>query len=115
MTILVHYIQVYLFRYILIIINDVLIITGCALKESIEGRRTLEDLWDACALCLGTGNLLVWIGMLRYLGFFKVHIFYILFLEPSMTLNSCSKLWTVRKNFFTIAFPFCLLLRHTTC
>ena len=58
--------------YVVICINDVLIIIGTILKEMIENeRRTNNDLWDLCSTCLGVGNLLVWMGMLRYLGFFK--------------------------------------------
>ena len=58
--------------YVVICINDVLIIIGTVLKELIENeRRTNNDLWDLCSTCLGVGNLLVWMGMLRYLGFFK--------------------------------------------
>ena len=52
--------------YIVICVNDVLIITGSVLKEMIELRTTTGDLWNFCSVFLGTGNLLVWIGMLRY-------------------------------------------------
>lgn len=56
--------------YVVICINDVLIIIGTVLKELIESRRTNSDLWDYCSMFLGIGNLLVWFGMLRYLSFF---------------------------------------------
>lgn len=29
--------------------------------------------WSICSLCLGTGNMLVWFGVLRYFGFFKTY------------------------------------------
>ena len=56
-----------MFRYIMICVNDILIITGSVLKELIELRQTSGDLWNFCSVFLGTGSLLVWIGMLRYL------------------------------------------------
>ena len=40
--------------YVVICINDVLIIIGTILKEMIENeRRTNNDLWDLCSTCLG--------------------------------------------------------------
>ncbi|GAB6022347.1 hypothetical protein CHUAL_006467 [Chamberlinius hualienensis] len=57
--------------YIMIIINDVLIIGGSVLKIEIENKATEGDLYNMCSVLLGTGSLLVWVGVLRYLGFFK--------------------------------------------
>ena len=71
-------------RYILICINDVLIIIGSIIVELIETRKSTADLWDFCCVFLGTGNLLVWIGMLRYLGFFKAYNALILTLKGSL-------------------------------
>ena len=51
----------------MICVNDILIIIGSILKELIELRQTSGDLWNFCSVFLGTGSLLVWIGMLRYL------------------------------------------------
>ena len=51
----------------MICINDILIITGSLIKELIETRNTYTDLWDYCSIFLGTGTMLVWTGMLRYL------------------------------------------------
>jgi len=59
--------------YVLICINDLLLITGSVITEALETQKTSVDLWDFCSICLGTGNLLVWIGMLRYLGFFPTY------------------------------------------
>uniref|UniRef100_A0A0K2UKF4 Transient receptor potential mucolipin [Apis mellifera] n=1 Tax=Lepeophtheirus salmonis TaxID=72036 RepID=A0A0K2UKF4_LEPSM len=67
--------------YILICINDVLIIFGSIIKDAIESRYAISYSWDICSLCLGCGNLLVWIGMLRYLGFFKTYNVLILTLK----------------------------------
>lgn len=57
--------------YVMIIINDALIIVGSAIKIQIENKVTDGDLYNACSALLGTGSLLVWIGVLRYLGFFQ--------------------------------------------
>ena len=70
--------------YVIICINDILIIIGTILKEIIENRRTDSDLWDMCSTCLGIGNLLVWMGMLRYLGFFEKYNVIILTIRQAM-------------------------------
>lgn len=70
--------------YIVICVNDILIIVGSVIKEMIESRNTYGDLWDFCALFLGLGNLLVWLGMLRYLGFFENYNILILTLKGAM-------------------------------
>lgn len=59
--------------YVLICINDLLLITGSVITELLETQNVTKDLWDLCSIFLGTGNLLVWIGMLRYLGFFPTY------------------------------------------
>ncbi|XP_017137208.1 mucolipin-3 [Drosophila miranda] len=71
------------FWYIMIIFNDILLIIGSALKEQIEGRYLVVDQWDTCSLFLGIGNLLVWFGVLRYLGFFKTYNVVILTLKKA--------------------------------
>lgn len=58
------------FWYVLIIVNDVLIVIGSIIKIQIEHKVTDGDLYNICSVLLGTGNLLVWLGVLRYLGFF---------------------------------------------
>ncbi|CAG9861904.1 unnamed protein product [Phyllotreta striolata] len=69
--------------YIMIIINDVLIIVGSAIKEQIEKEQFASDHWNICSLFLGIGNLLVWFGVLRYLGFFKTYNVVILTLQKA--------------------------------
>jgi len=59
--------------YVMICTNDCLIIMGSIIKGLIETRSIVGDMWDICSLMLGTGNLLVWFGILRYLGFFKTY------------------------------------------
>ncbi|KOB68403.1 Mucolipin-3 [Operophtera brumata] len=69
--------------YIMIIVNDLLIIMGSAIKEQIERNQFTNDQWNICSLFLGTGNLLVWFGVLRYLGFFKTYNVVILTLKKA--------------------------------
>ncbi|XP_022905403.2 mucolipin-3-like [Onthophagus taurus] len=69
--------------YIMIIVNDVLIIIGSSVKERIERREFTTDQWNACSVFLGTGNMLVWFGVLRYLGFFKTYNVVILTLQKA--------------------------------
>jgi len=70
--------------YVAICINDVLIIVGSTIVLMIETKRSTADLWDFCCVFLGTGDLLVWIGMLRYLGFFRAYNALILTLKGSL-------------------------------
>lgn len=46
--------------YIMICVNDVLLILGSAIKEQIERKHFEADEWNNCSLLLGIGNLLVW-------------------------------------------------------
>lgn len=69
--------------YVMIIVNDLLIIIGSAIKEQIERKQFGSDHWNICSICLGTGNLLVWFGVLRYLGFFKTYNVVILTLKKA--------------------------------
>ncbi|XP_014776211.1 mucolipin-3 isoform X1 [Octopus bimaculoides] len=69
--------------FILIVINDCLTIVGSCFKIKIETRNVpnTSQNYDLCAIMLGTGNLLSWIGVLRYLGFFKKYNILILTLK----------------------------------
>ncbi|EZA56523.1 hypothetical protein DMN91_001976 [Ooceraea biroi] len=69
--------------YIMIIVNDLLIIIGTIIKEQIERKHSEIDHWNVCSISLGTGNLLVWFGVLRYLGFFKTYNVVILTLKKA--------------------------------
>ncbi|CAG2115488.1 unnamed protein product [Medioppia subpectinata] len=55
---------------IMIIVNDVLIVTGSVEKINMETNSLHGSHYNYCSLMLGVGNLLVWCGLLRYLGFF---------------------------------------------
>jgi len=70
--------------YAMIIVNDILIIVGSVLKEKIEHNQFKNEEWDICSSLLGIGNLLVWFGVLRYLGFFKTYNVVILTLKFAM-------------------------------
>ena len=60
--------------YVMICANDILIILATLAKLAIELRlQVAGDLWDLTSLLLGTGSLLVWFGLLRYLGFFRTY------------------------------------------
>ncbi|KFM57639.1 Mucolipin-3, partial [Stegodyphus mimosarum] len=67
--------------YVVIIINDILIISGSVLKAAIEQRSVESDQYATCAILLGSANLLVWSGVLRYLGFFSKYNILILTLK----------------------------------
>ena len=69
--------------YVMIIINDLLIIMGSAIKQQIERKQYGSDHWNICSIFLGTGNMLVWFGVLRYLGFFKTYNVVILSLKKA--------------------------------
>nr|MBE5724915.1 transient receptor potential cation channel, mucolipin ortholog [Cucujiformia] len=69
--------------YMMIIVNDVLIIIGSSIQEQIEKEEFTSDQWNVCSVFLGLGNLLVWFGVLRYLGFFKTYNVVILTLEKA--------------------------------
>eukprot|EP00092_Neocalanus_flemingeri_P041214 GFUD01044874.1.p1 GENE.GFUD01044874.1~~GFUD01044874.1.p1 ORF type:complete len:647 (+),score=101.15 GFUD01044874.1:110-2050(+) len=74
--------------YIAICVNDCLIIAGSAIKLLLELKTTGEDYWDMCSLMLGSGNFLVWFGLLRYLGFFKTYNVLILTMKGAVP-NMC--------------------------
>ncbi|XP_060574961.1 mucolipin-3-like [Ruditapes philippinarum] len=59
--------------YVTIIINDLLTIVGTAFKMQLELRnmKSSSSNYDYAGLLLGTGSLLAWLGVLRYIGFFK--------------------------------------------
>ncbi|XP_046724753.1 mucolipin-3 [Silurus meridionalis] len=76
--------------YILIIISDVLTITGSVLKIAIQVKALTS--YDICSILLGTGTMLVWIGVLRYMGYFKKYNILIITLRaafPNVIRFSC--------------------------
>ncbi|XP_003747675.1 mucolipin-3 [Galendromus occidentalis] len=59
------------FWYVMIMMNDILIIIGSLIKMQLEQRIIDGAQYNFCSTLLGLGNLLVWAGVLRYLGFFR--------------------------------------------
>ncbi|XP_074507734.1 mucolipin-3 [Sebastes fasciatus] len=67
--------------YILIIVSDTLTIAGSALKIGIQTKYLTN--YDICSILLGTATMLVWVGVIRYLGFFKKYNILILTLRAA--------------------------------
>ncbi|XP_064349454.1 mucolipin-3 isoform X4 [Camelus dromedarius] len=59
--------------YIMIIISDILTIIGSILKMEIQAKSLTS--YDVCSILLGTSTMLVWLGVIRYLGFFQKYNF----------------------------------------
>lgn len=72
------------FWMLMIIANDLLIILGSVLKLMLERRIYESTHFSTCALFLGIGNLLVWMGLLRYLGFFRKYNVLILTMKRAL-------------------------------
>ncbi|CAL1545631.1 unnamed protein product, partial [Lymnaea stagnalis] len=71
--------------YILIICNDVLTVIGSAFKIQLETRvfSVTSENYEICSILLGGGVFLTFVGILRYLGFFKSYNVLILTLKTS--------------------------------
>uniref|UniRef100_H3DL48 Mucolipin TRP cation channel 3 n=1 Tax=Tetraodon nigroviridis TaxID=99883 RepID=H3DL48_TETNG len=67
--------------YILIIVSDTLSIVGSILKIEIQNKVVTS--YDICSIFLGTGTMLVWIGVIRYMGYFKKYNILILTLRAA--------------------------------
>ncbi|GAU87601.1 hypothetical protein RvY_00426-1 [Ramazzottius varieornatus] len=71
--------------YVMIVVNDILTICGTVVKLRISSATITElSLYNACGMLLGIGNLLVWFGVLRYLGFFKTYNILILTVKRAL-------------------------------
>lgn len=68
--------------YVMIVVNDVLIVIGTVVRIQIDYKHS--ESFDGCSIMLGTGNLLLWIGVLRYLGFFPKYNILILTLKRAL-------------------------------
>ncbi|KAK2540271.1 Mcoln3, partial [Columba guinea] len=68
--------------YILIVISDVLTIVGSTLKMEIQAKSLTS--YDVCSILLGTSTMLVWLGVIRYLGFFQKYNLLILTLRAAL-------------------------------
>ncbi|XP_029416164.1 mucolipin-3 [Nannospalax galili] len=68
--------------YIMIIISDILTIIGSILKMEIQAKSLTS--YDVCSIFLGTSTMLVWLGVIRYLGFFEKYNLLILTLQAAL-------------------------------
>ncbi|XP_018417363.1 PREDICTED: mucolipin-3 isoform X2 [Nanorana parkeri] len=68
--------------YILIIVSDILSIVGSVLKMEIQAKSLSS--YDVCSILLGTSTMLVWLGVIRYLGFFEKYNILILTLRAAL-------------------------------
>ncbi|XP_056893106.1 mucolipin-2 isoform X1 [Takifugu flavidus] len=55
--------------YVLVIVGDLLAIIGSILKIEIQAKDLTS--YDVCSIFLGTSTLLVWVSVIRYLGYFE--------------------------------------------
>ncbi|XP_028259080.1 mucolipin-3 [Parambassis ranga] len=67
--------------YILIIASDTLTIIGSILKMEIQTKVLTS--YDVCSIFLGTGTMFVWIGVIRYMGYFRKYNILILTLRAA--------------------------------
>nr|XP_040040786.1 mucolipin-3 isoform X1 [Gasterosteus aculeatus aculeatus]XP_040040787.1 mucolipin-3 isoform X1 [Gasterosteus aculeatus aculeatus] len=67
--------------YILIIVSDTLTISGSILKMEIQTKVLTS--YDVCSILLGTGTMFVWIGVIRYMGYFRKYNILILTLRAA--------------------------------
>ncbi|GBO06009.1 Mucolipin-3 [Araneus ventricosus] len=72
------------FWYVNIIVSDILLISGSLVKMQIEERSAEGREYARCSILLGVGNLFIWIGILRYLGFFPKYNMLILTVKRAL-------------------------------
>ncbi|CAI4232041.1 unnamed protein product [Auanema sp. JU1783] len=70
--------------YVMIVINDALIIIGTVSKITIEFKDFDNSLFTLTGIFLGMGALLVYVGVLRYFGFFSQYNILILTMKKSL-------------------------------
>ncbi|XP_053326035.1 mucolipin-3-like [Spea bombifrons] len=68
--------------YLSIICSDFLSIAGSVLKMEIQAKSLSS--YDVCSILLGSATLLVWLGVIRYLGFFRKYNLLILTLRAAL-------------------------------
>ncbi|XP_008328222.1 mucolipin-2 isoform X2 [Cynoglossus semilaevis] len=67
--------------YVLVIVSDLLAIIGSILKMEIQAKNLTT--YDVCSIFLGTATLLVWVGVIRYLGYFQKYNLLILTMKAA--------------------------------
>uniref|UniRef100_A0A8C2UWR4 Mucolipin TRP cation channel 2 n=3 Tax=Chinchilla lanigera TaxID=34839 RepID=A0A8C2UWR4_CHILA len=68
--------------YVLVIISDLMTIVGSILKMEIKAKNLTN--YDLCSILLGTSTLFVWVGVIRYLGYFQAYNVLILTMRASL-------------------------------
>nr|XP_023405190.1 mucolipin-2 isoform X4 [Loxodonta africana] len=68
--------------YVLVIISDLMTIVGSFLKMEIKAKNLTN--YDLCSILLGTSTLFVWVGVIRYLGYFQTYNVLILTMRASL-------------------------------
>ncbi|KAM4872055.1 mucolipin-2 [Thomomys bottae] len=68
--------------YVLVIISDLMTIVGSILKMEIKVKNITN--YDLCSILLGTSTLFVWVGVIRYLGYFQAYNVLILTMQASL-------------------------------
>ncbi|XP_036746139.2 mucolipin-2 isoform X3 [Manis pentadactyla] len=68
--------------YVLVIISDLMTIIGSILKTEIKAKNLTD--YDLCSILLGTSTLFVWVGVIRYLGYFQAYNVLILTMQASL-------------------------------
>ncbi|XP_053247858.1 mucolipin-2 isoform X1 [Podarcis raffonei] len=68
--------------YVLVIISDVMTIIGSIMKMEIKAKNLTS--YDVCSILLGTSTLFVWVGVIRYLGYFQTYNVLILTMQASL-------------------------------
>ncbi|KAI4894767.1 hypothetical protein NFI96_013542, partial [Prochilodus magdalenae] len=68
--------------YVLVIISDIMAIIGSILKMEIQAKNM--NSYDVCSIFLGTSTLMVWVGVIRYLGYFQKYNVLILTMQAAL-------------------------------
>ncbi|KAM8788060.1 mucolipin-2 [Rhynchonycteris naso] len=68
--------------YVLVTVSDLMTIIGSILKMEIQVKNLTN--YDLCSILLGTSTLLVWVGVIRYLGYFQKYNVLILTMQASL-------------------------------
>ncbi|KAL1772135.1 mucolipin-2 isoform X2 [Sigmodon hispidus] len=68
--------------YVLVTISDLMTIIGSILKMEIKAKNLTN--YDLCSILLGTSTLFVWVGVIRYLGYFQTYNVLILTMRASL-------------------------------
>ncbi|XP_070602362.1 mucolipin-2 isoform X2 [Erythrolamprus reginae] len=68
--------------YVLVVISDTMTIIGSIMKMEIKAKNLTS--YDVCSIFLGTSTLFVWVGVIRYLGYFQTYNVLILTMQASL-------------------------------